>query len=87
MTTAALDFPAGPVPDRVAVWPMEDGLYGLDATFQGATGYERVDGHRDVLEQTGIRFSFRQELGGAWTLRFGPLAVADVSAAMAAFVR
>lgn len=82
-----LDFPAGPVADRLSIWPMDDGRYGLDATFQGTTGFERADGHRALLEASGIDFSFRQELGGAWTLRFGPLEVAHVSAALAAFVR
>ncbi len=33
-----------------------------------------------------IDFSFRQELGGAWTLRFGPLEAVYVSTALAAFV-
>ncbi|MCW3056318.1 MAG: hypothetical protein JWO21_287, partial [Solirubrobacterales bacterium] len=29
---------AGPVPDRLTIWPVDDGRYGLDATFHGATG-------------------------------------------------
>jgi hypothetical protein len=83
---AEIDFPAGPVADRLAIWPMDDGRYGLDATFQGVTGFERADGHRALLEASGIDFSFRQELGGAWTLRFGPLKAVHVSTALAAFV-
>lgn len=81
-----VDFPVGPVADRLSVWPMEDGSYGLDATFQGATGYERAESHRALLEASGVDFSFRQELGGAWTLRFGPLSPHHVSAAFSAFV-
>ena len=53
---------AGPVPDQMTIWPMDDGRYGLD-------------------------HSFRQELGGAWTLRFGPLSAAEISAALMAFVQ
>jgi len=34
-----------------------------------------------------VHRSFRQELGGAWTLRFGPLSAAEVSLALTAFVR
>lgn len=82
-----IDFPAGPVADRLSVWPMEDGRYGLDATFQGASGYERAESHRALLEASGVEFSFRQELGGAWTLRFGPLEAMRVSAALSSFVR
>lgn len=81
-----IDFPVGPVADRLSVWPMEDGRYGLDAMFQGATGYERAESYRALLEASGIDFSFRQELGGAWTLRFGPLGPHHVSAAFSSFV-
>lgn len=87
MSSPAIAFPAGPVADRLSVWPMEDGRYGLDATFQGATGNERAESHRRLLEDSGVNFSFRQELGGAWTLRFGPLEPAQVAQALSSFVR
>jgi hypothetical protein len=77
----------GPVPDRLTIWPVDDGRYGLDATFQGASGYERAEHHVALLEGHGVRHSFRQELDGGWTLRFGPLRAVDVAAAMTAFVR
>lgn len=78
---------AGPVPDRMTIWPMDDGSYGLDATFQGASGYERAERHVSTLRDTGVTHSFRQELGGAWTIRFGPLSAAEVSIALTAFVQ
>jgi hypothetical protein len=81
-----VDLPAGPVADRVSIWPMEDGTYGLDATFQGASGYERMQRHEAPLEQASVRWSLRQELDGGWTIRFGPITVADVSTALQAFV-
>jgi len=85
-TDAPLPARAGPVPDRLTIWPVDDGRYGLDATFQGATGYERAHVHRAELEGHGISHTFRQEADGAWTLRFGPLRAADVAQALAAFV-
>jgi len=36
---------AGPVPDRLAIWPIDDGRYGLDATRRGASGYPRAERH------------------------------------------
>lgn len=87
MDDTRLPTQAGPVPDRMTIWPMDDGLYGLDATFQGASGYERAERHIAALPVAEVRHSFRQELGGAWTLRFGPLSAADVSVALTAFVR
>jgi hypothetical protein len=78
---------AGPVPDRISIWPLGDGSYGLDATFQGASGYERADWHTNALREARVRHSFHQELGGAWTIRFGPLSAAELSKALTAFVR
>lgn len=86
MDVSALPTEAGPVPDRIAIWPMDDGRYGLDATFQGASGYERVERHADALKRDRVRHSLRQELDGGWTLRFGPLSAAEVGGALGAFV-
>lgn len=83
---AQLPAKAGPVPDRLTIWPIDDGRYGLDATFQGASGYDRAEHHRAELETQGVPHSFRQELDGAWTLRFGPLRALDVGRALSAFV-
>jgi hypothetical protein len=77
---------AGPVPDRLTIWPVDDGRYGLDATFQGASGYERAEHHQRELQRRGVPHSFRQELGGGWTLRFGPFPAIDVAVALSAFV-
>lgn len=87
MEAANLPVQAGPVPDRMTIWPIDDGRYGLDATFQGASGYERAELHAQALEQRRVPHTFRQELGGGWTLRFGPLAAAEVRSALDAFVR
>ena len=70
---ANLPIQAGPVPDRMTIWPMDDGRYGLDATFQGASGYKRAEVHVEALDRDGIPHAFRQGLDGGWTLRFGPL--------------
>jgi hypothetical protein len=87
MEASALPSKAGPVADRIAIWPVDDGRYGLDATFQGASGYDRAERHADGLRREGVRHSLRQELDGGWTLRFGPLRAAEVSVALGAFVR
>jgi hypothetical protein len=76
---------AGPRSDR----DLADGRrrsYGLDATFQGASGYERAERHADGLKRGRVRYSLRQELSGGWTLRFGPLSAAEVGTALGAFV-
>jgi hypothetical protein len=84
--TEHLPSVAGPVPDRLTIWPVDDGRYGLDATFQGASGYERAEHHRRELERSNVPHKFLQELTGGWTLRFGPLRAIDVASAMSSFV-
>jgi len=83
---AHLPVVAGPVPDRLTIWPVDDGRYGLDATFQGATGYKRAQQHQAELERAEVPHTFRQELDGSWTLRFGPLRASEVAQALSAFV-
>jgi hypothetical protein len=79
-------LPPGPVADKLSIWPLESGEYGLDATFQGRSGYELMERHEAALTGAGVKFSLVQELGDAWTLRFGPLSAAEVSAALSSFV-
>jgi hypothetical protein len=86
MSDELLPIRAGPVPDRLTIWPVDDGRYGLDATFHGASGYERAEHHQSELERRGIQFKFQQELDGGWTLRFGPLRAIEVARAMSALV-
>jgi hypothetical protein len=81
-----LSIKAGPIPDRLTIWPVDDGRYGVDATFQGASGYERAESHQAELVRQGVPHRFQQELDGGWTLRFGPLAAIDVARGLAAFV-
>jgi hypothetical protein len=79
-------LPIGPLPDRVAIWPIEDGTFGIDATFQGVTGYQHAEAHERVLRDRGVTCSFRQELDGGWTIRLGPLPRALVQQAVALFI-
>lgn len=58
----------------------------LDATFQGRTGFERMEIHEAALKWSNVRFRLVQELGDAWTLRLGPLSASEVSLALQAFV-
>ena len=84
---AELDFPAGPVADRLTLWPVDDGRYGLDAVFQGVSGYERCEEHREALSAAGVTCSLVQNLDDSWSLRFGPLTAQEVGRAIGAFVR
>ena len=82
-----LDLPAGPVADRLTLWPVDDGRYGLDAVFQGASGYERCEVHENALRANGVSCKLLQNVDNSWSLRFGPLTAMQVAKALAAFVR
>ncbi len=72
--------------DRLTLWPVDDGRYGLDAVFQGASGFERCDQARSALEAVGARCKLIQNMDNSWSLRFGPLAAHEVGKAISAFV-
>jgi hypothetical protein len=76
----------GPVADKLSIWPLDSGQYGLDATFQARTGFERMEIHEKALKSSGVRFRLVQELGDAWTLRFGPISAKEVTMALRSFV-
>jgi hypothetical protein len=78
---------AAGVPDRLSLWPVEGGRFGLDATFQGSTGYQRAEAHERALKTSGIPYQLRQELDGGWTLRLGPVPASEVGTAVHAFVQ
>jgi hypothetical protein len=81
-----LPIKAGPVPDRMSLWPLDDGRYGLDAIFQGASGYGRMAQHEQELKHHRVPHTVRQELDGGWTIRLGPLRAVEVARALGAFV-
>lgn len=60
-------------PSRISIWPVEAGLFGIDFTYHGITGYADAERAERVLADNEIRTTFRQELDSAWTVRIGPL--------------
>lgn len=85
--SAEVDFPVGPVADKLTLWPVDDGRYGLDAVFQGTTGYERCSQHEEAMKAAGVHYRVIQGLDDSWLLRFGPLTALEIGRAVSAFVR
>jgi hypothetical protein len=73
------------LPDRVGVWPLEDGRFGIDVTYEGASGYALAARHEANLRAAEIPYSFRQELGGAWSVRL-TIPAGHVATVVARFV-
>ena len=65
-------------PNRVAIWPVEGAGFGIDFGYHGATGYTDAEMAETILQTGGLQATFRQDLDGAWTVRFGPLARDDM---------
>jgi hypothetical protein len=82
-----IDIPVGPVADKLALWPVDDGRYGIDAVFQGASGFTRCEEHRAALGAAGVGCKMLQNLDDSWSLRLGPLTVHETGQAISAFVR
>ena len=86
-----IDRPALPPPDRVTLWPVEGGRFGVDATFSGAFGQDYAKEHRAALKVAGLKASLRHEPAAdrfdeRWTLRMGPLTADAARAAVEAFL-
>jgi hypothetical protein len=83
----ALPAETGPTwaPDRLSIWPVEGGRFGIDAHYHGQTGIERAKGQRHRLERQGIPASVKSDDHGG-LLRLGPLAHEAVWIALEAFL-
>ena len=86
-----IDRPALPPPDRVTLWPVEGGRFGLDATFSGAFGKDYAKEHRAALKAAGLKASLRHDRAAdrfddTWTLRMGPLTADAARAAVEGFL-
>jgi hypothetical protein len=74
-------------PDRLMLWPLDMGRYGLDVTFSGNWGCEDAERQAAQLRRRGIPNVIRQEPDGGWTVRLGPLHSLDVARALSSLVR
>ena len=84
---SALPAETGPVwaPDRLAVWPLEGGRYGIDAQYFGSTGVTRAERQAERLATVGLRARAELDDEGAH-VRLGPVTHAAVWIALESFL-
>jgi hypothetical protein len=74
-------------PDKLTIWPLDDGDFGLDVRWSGGAGNRRATAVRQLLEEAGIRARLQQHLDGrSWELRLGPIPGDDVAKVIDQFV-
>lgn len=83
----ALPAETGPTwaPDRLSVWPVEGGRYGIDAHYHGDTGAARAEPQMQRLRESGLTASLRSDDDGS-IVRLGPLGHQAVWLALEAFL-
>ena len=83
----ALPAETGPTwaPDRLSVWPVEGGRFGIDAHYHGSTGAARAKQQQHRLATAGLRASVRTD-NAETILRLGPLAHQAVWLALEGFL-
>ena len=84
----ALPAETGPTwaPDRLSIWPVEGGRFGIDAHYQGKSGRGRAPTSRPSrLQRVNLAVALREDDDGA-TLRLGPLAHKATFLAIEAFL-
>jgi hypothetical protein len=83
----ALPAETGPTwaPDRLSVWPVEGGRFGIDAHYHGSTGAARAEQQLQRLSAAGLRASVRTQDADT-VLRLGPLGHQAVWLALEAFL-
>lgn len=83
----ALPAETGPTwaPDRLSIWPVEGGRYGIDAHYHGSIGLARAERQAERLASTGLTSTVRADESGS-IARLGPLAHGAVWVALEAFL-
>src|SRR5262245_3857609 len=83
----ALPAETGPTwaPDRLSVWPVEGGRFGIDAHYHGSTGAAPAKPQQHRLATAGLRASVRTQNADT-VLRLGPLGHQAVWLALEAFL-
>jgi hypothetical protein len=73
-------------PDKLTIWPVEGGTFGIDVRWGGPEGHRRANVVRHQLEQAGIGGRLIQELDHGWTVRVGPVPQAEVTKVIDGFI-
>jgi hypothetical protein len=79
---------SGPIrPDRLTVWPTEDGYYGVDVRWHGRECILRAVVVRRMLVEAGIQaHPGNSQDGRIWELRVGPVPADQVARVIESYI-
>ncbi len=67
-------------PDKLAIWPVDAGGFGIDVRWTGGEGSQRASAVRGLLEDAHVRARLSQSPDGrAWELHVGPVPGPEVA--------
>lgn len=74
-------------PDRLTIWPMEEGQYGIDVRWQGRECILRAVVVRRMLVEAGLNaHPGNSQDGRIWELRVGPVAADQVAKVIETYI-
>jgi hypothetical protein len=74
-------------PDRLTVWPTEDGFYGIDVRWHGRECILRAVVVRRMLSEAGIQaHPGNSQDGRIWELRVGPVPADHVARVIESYI-
>jgi hypothetical protein len=74
-------------PDRLTVWPMDDGEYGIDVRWQGRECVLRAVVVRRLLVEAGYEArSGNSQDGRIWELKIGPVPADEVGRIISTYI-
>jgi hypothetical protein len=65
-------------PDKLSIWPTEDGRFGIDVLYLGPQGHRRAEIVVRQIHAAGLGALLREEGEGGWIVRFGPVSREDM---------
>src|SRR3954470_18785613 len=73
-------------PDKLSIWPTEDGRFGIDVLYIGPQGHRRAEIVFRQIEAAGLDAALRQEGESGWVVRFGPVSREEMLAVLNGYV-
>ena len=73
-------------PDRLTIWPVEEGRFGIDVRWGGPAGHRRANVVHRQLKAAELASRLEDDGGYGWRVRVGPVPGDAVAQVIDAFI-